>query len=348
MNFFIAGTPVIAYKTGGLKDTVFEFNYQTNTGNGITFENYTQQELLNAILRSIELFNNKEKYNICRRNAFKSTIDVYDVSKAWCKEFCRLKHKIFLNKKEVQDLYMSQIPDKDLIEVKQDKNDKRISYTKYNNLNREGNFMNNNSLRNIYHGKRYSVNYNDLKTFQSGRRILDSMNQLRNNNIPNIININNNNINRINNNNINLNNSSNINNNINRINNNMNLNNSNNMNNNINRINNNNMNLNRPNNNNNRNNKFYTVMGNDEVVKTFSYHFPGKQPLVVELSGSFDNWTKKHRLIHKTRDNKFELSMKLKKGKYLYKYIVDGNWQINPSEASEQGRDGIINNVVIL
>ena len=312
-EFFLAGTPVIAYKTGGLKDTVFEFNYQTNTGNGITFENYTQQELLNAILRSIELFNNKEKYNICRRNAFKSTIDVYDVSKAWCKEFCRLKHKIFLNKKEVQD-----------------------------------NFMNNNSLRNIYHGKRYSVNYNDLKTFQSGRRILDSMNQLRNNNIPNIININNNNINRINNNNINLNNSSNINNNINRINNNMNLNNSNNMNNNINRINNNNMNLNRPNNNNNRNNKFYTVMGNDEVVKTFSYHFPGKQPLVVELSGSFDNWTKKHRLIHKTRDNKFELSMKLKKGKYLYKYIVDGNWQINPSEASEQGRDGIINNVVIL
>ena len=345
-EFFIAGTPVIAYKTGGLKDTVFEFNYQTNTGNGITFENYTQEELLNAILRSIELFNNKEKYNICRRNAFKSTIDVYDVSKAWCKEFCRLKHKIFLNKKEVQDLYMSQIPDKDLIEVKQDKNDKRISYTKYNNLNREGNFMNNNSLRNIYHGKRYSVNYNDLKTFQSGRRIFDSMNQLRNNNIPNIIN---NNINRINNNNINLNNSSNINNNINRINNNMNLNNSNNMNNNINRINNNNMNLNRPNNNNNnRNNKFYTVMGNDEVVKTFSYHFPGKQPLVVELSGSFDNWTKKHRLIHKTRDNKFELSMKLKKGKYLYKYIVDGNWQINPSEASEQGRDGIINNVVIL
>ena len=46
-------------------------------------------------------------------------------------------------------------------------------------------------------------------------------------------------------------------------------------------------------------------MGNDEVIKTFSYHFPGKQPLVVELSGSFDNWTKKHRLIHKTRDNKF-------------------------------------------
>ena len=37
-EFFIGGTPVLAFKTGGLKDTVFEFNYQTNKGNGITFE----------------------------------------------------------------------------------------------------------------------------------------------------------------------------------------------------------------------------------------------------------------------------------------------------------------------
>ena len=89
-------------------------------------------------------------------------------------------------------------------------------------------------------------------------------------------------------------------------------------------------------------------MGNDEVVKTFTYIFQGRQPNTVEISGSFDNWAKKHRLIHKTRENRYELSMKLKKGKYFYKYIVDGNWQINPNEASEQGQDGIVNNVVTL
>ena len=27
-EFFIAGAPVIAFRTGGLKDTVFEFNYE--------------------------------------------------------------------------------------------------------------------------------------------------------------------------------------------------------------------------------------------------------------------------------------------------------------------------------
>jgi starch synthase len=37
-EFFIAGTPVIAFKTGGLKDTVFEFDWYSNKGNGILFE----------------------------------------------------------------------------------------------------------------------------------------------------------------------------------------------------------------------------------------------------------------------------------------------------------------------
>lgn len=37
-EFFAGGTPVIAFKTGGLKDTVFEWDSQTNTGNGFTFE----------------------------------------------------------------------------------------------------------------------------------------------------------------------------------------------------------------------------------------------------------------------------------------------------------------------
>ena len=36
----------------------------------------------------------------------------------------------------------------------------------------------------------------------------------------------------------------------------------------------------------------------------------------------------------------------VKKGKYLYKYIIDGNWEINPNELSERGNDGITNNVI--
>jgi glycogen synthase len=36
-EFFVAGTPVIAFKTGGLKDTVVNWNPATRAGNGFTF-----------------------------------------------------------------------------------------------------------------------------------------------------------------------------------------------------------------------------------------------------------------------------------------------------------------------
>jgi len=113
-EFFIAGTPVIAFKTGGLKDTVFEFRCDTNTGNGFTFECHNARELIDAMTRSLSLFQNKEKYEICRNNAKNSAIDVADVSRAWCKEFYRLQNKIFFNVKEAKEV------DNDVYELKED------------------------------------------------------------------------------------------------------------------------------------------------------------------------------------------------------------------------------------
>ena len=43
-----------------------------------------------------------------------------------------------------------------------------------------------------------------------------------------------------------------------------------------------------------------------------------------------------------------EFKIPVKKGKHLYKYIIDGDWQINPREPSEKGDDGIVNNVITL
>ena len=44
-EFFIAGTPVIAFRTGGLKDTVFEYEWHTNRGNGFTFDSYNNTHI---------------------------------------------------------------------------------------------------------------------------------------------------------------------------------------------------------------------------------------------------------------------------------------------------------------
>jgi len=92
---FLAGTPVIAFKTGGLKDTVFEYNKQEKTGNGFNFEAFTVGDLVYAINRSIEIYHSPEDYKQLRENASKSVLDLIDVSIAWGSEFARLKKKVF-------------------------------------------------------------------------------------------------------------------------------------------------------------------------------------------------------------------------------------------------------------
>ena len=87
--YFISGTPVLAFKTGTLKDTITEFNYKTNEGNGICFDYYNCNEFTEAFVRAVKLFNNKEKYSLCCKNAKRSAVDISEVAKALCKDFCK-------------------------------------------------------------------------------------------------------------------------------------------------------------------------------------------------------------------------------------------------------------------
>ena len=225
-EFFIAGTPVIAFKTGGLKDTVFEFRYDNNTGNGFTFESYNAYELIQAMTRSLGLFQNKEKYELCRKNAKNSAIDVADVSRAWCKEFCRLQNKIFFNLKEAKEV-------KDQVYELKKEGEEDTDETR----------------------DKTSIMYSD-----------DSL-------------------------------------------------------------------MKEPN--------------DGKISITFSYKFEkGKQPKTVLLCGTFTNWKEKLPLTFDNLSNKWTITMRLEKGKHLYKYIVDDKWIINPSERHERGNDGFDNNVV--
>ena len=237
-EFFIAGTPVIAFRTGGLKDTVFEFRWDNNSGNGLTFDYYNGRELVGAMKRAIDLFKNREKYEICRKNAFNSAIDVADVSRAWCREFYRLKNKIYFNVKEVKNTAINN-----------------------NNFNPEEGRM----------GQYLNGPHPEYQNRTNSGNIPQYYNNSGPNGIsadPNIQNI------------------------------------------------------------------------------TFSYKFNNRSPKNVFISGSFDNWKEKHPLSYNQTMGKWTCTLKLKKGKYLYKYIIDGNWEINPNELSERGNDGITNNII--
>ena len=230
-EFFIAGTPVIAFRTGGLRDTVFEFRWDNNSGNGLTFDYYNGRELVGAMKRAIDLFKNKEKYEICRKNAFNSAIDVADVSKAWCREFYRLKNKIYFNVKVVKNSLVNNTT----------------------NFNPEEGRMN------------FLPDYQNRTSSNVPQYIYNSTGPSYDPNMANI---------------------------------------------------------------------------------TFSYKFNNRNPKTVYVSGSFDDWKEKHPLTYNSTMGKWTCTLKVKKGKYFYKYIIDGNWEINPNEQSMKGNDGIINNVI--
>jgi len=94
-EFFVACTPVIAFKTGGLRDTVTEFNQQKAEGCGFLFEAYNVGDFIWAINRSLEVYFHGD-YNKLRTNSFKATMDGSHVSRAWSRELYRLKQKIFI------------------------------------------------------------------------------------------------------------------------------------------------------------------------------------------------------------------------------------------------------------
>ena len=102
-EYFISGTPVIAFKTGGLKDSIEEYNPTKKTGNGFLFDNYEDKDFLNAIGRAVKIFGNKDEYQKLCSNSYDSAIDVEKVALRWGEEFYRIKNKIFYDKKTVDD-----------------------------------------------------------------------------------------------------------------------------------------------------------------------------------------------------------------------------------------------------
>ena len=72
----------------------------------------------------------------------------------------------------------------------------------------------------------------------------------------------------------------------------------------------------------------------------------GKKYNLVQISGSWDNWKEKIELKYDPLNNRWKCIKSLPKGKkFLYKYILDGNWAVNKNEKIENQGD-IINNVV--
>ncbi|MHC4403203.1 MAG: glycogen-binding domain-containing protein [Planctomycetota bacterium] len=71
---------------------------------------------------------------------------------------------------------------------------------------------------------------------------------------------------------------------------------------------------------------------------TFTYQ-PKKQAEAVYLAGSFNNWKPTaHKMDGPDQQGRYTTRLKVKKGRYEYKFVLDGqSWQIDPENLLQTG-----------
>ncbi|MFH0763516.1 MAG: glycogen/starch synthase [Candidatus Omnitrophota bacterium] len=94
MISFKYGTIPVVRQTGGLKDSVTEFDAKTMRGNGFTFEEYKPDRLFAAIKKGLLLYNNKETW----AGLVKKVMNLDFSWNASAAQYLKLYNKILYNK----------------------------------------------------------------------------------------------------------------------------------------------------------------------------------------------------------------------------------------------------------
>jgi 1,4-alpha-glucan branching enzyme len=84
------------------------------------------------------------------------------------------------------------------------------------------------------------------------------------------------------------------------------------------------------------------LLANDEVVTTFTYTDPNAT--TVEVAGEFSNW--KTLPLAKDTSGTWARTLQLKAGQYGYKFVVNGDWKLDPNNSARKSVNGIENSAI--
>ena len=96
-------------------------------------------------------------------------------------------------------------------------------------------------------------------------------------------------------------------------------------------------------------NSYYAQSASKTNIKSYKFKF---QPVIagvekVFVAGTFNDWNaSKTAMSDPDGDGAFETSLLLPPGRYLYKFVVDGNWMVDPNAKvfepdGQGGRNGV-------
>jgi 1,4-alpha-glucan branching enzyme len=67
------------------------------------------------------------------------------------------------------------------------------------------------------------------------------------------------------------------------------------------------------------------------ISKRVTFQVSANPTSEVCLAGSFNNWDAQRHKMKDTRSNgKYTITLMLPKGEYEYKYVINGNWVVDP------------------
>ena len=93
-EFFVAGTPVIAFSTGGLKETVHDWASGAADVNGFLFLQHSYRDFMNTIQRALAVFANKNDYERLRESTGQTPIEVSLQARDYLSELYRMRRSL--------------------------------------------------------------------------------------------------------------------------------------------------------------------------------------------------------------------------------------------------------------
>lgn len=81
------GTIPVVRETGGLKDTVQAYNKYEQTGNGFSFANFNAHEMKDAVIKALNVFNDKELLNRLRKACMSSDFSFENTAEQYLEQY---------------------------------------------------------------------------------------------------------------------------------------------------------------------------------------------------------------------------------------------------------------------
>ncbi len=91
------GTIPVVRNTGGLADTVREYDPLSKNGNGFKFFAYSGEEFLNSVYDAVNLYKNKEDWKLLVKNAMDYDYSWDKSANEYLKLYQKLKDEVWLH-----------------------------------------------------------------------------------------------------------------------------------------------------------------------------------------------------------------------------------------------------------